>query len=160
MQLADHRKLNSIHRYLTRKGETIAVAESVTSGLLQAALGQSEKASEFYQGGITVYNLGQKHKHLQVEPIHAELHNCVSEKITAEMAQHVCALFNSQWGIGITGYATPVPESGHKLFAFYAIAHHSKIAAKGKLVPGSKDPFTIQLFYVKRIIDTLLEKLR
>ena len=160
MELFDQKKLKQFHRLFTRRKETVAVAESVTSGLLQLALGQVEKASEFYQGGITAYNLGQKYKHLQVEPIHAELHHCVSEQTTTEMALHVCELFNSQWGIGVTGFATPVPESGNKVFAYYAIAHNKKIIAKGKLSPRNIPPPEIQLFYANRILEALAKKLK
>lgn len=159
MELFDAKKLEKIHQALVKRKETVAVAESVTSGLLQVAFSQAEFASEFYQGGITTYNLGQKYKHLQVEPIHAELHNCVSEKVTAEMALHVCELFNSEWGIGVTGYGTPVPESGNKLFAFYAVVHDKKIVAKGKLSPRKGKPFTIQLHYAEKIIDIFQQHL-
>ncbi|HEV7780734.1 MAG TPA: CinA family protein [Chitinophagaceae bacterium] len=156
----DIRQLEKIHHFLKRRQETVSVAESVTSGLLQAALSQAEFASEFYQGGITTYNLGQKYKHLHVEPIHAEMTNCVSEKVTAEMALNVCRLFNSEWGIAVTGYATPVPESGNKVFAFYAIAHGVKIVAKGKLVPEKKKPLQLQLQYVNSILKALAGKLK
>ncbi len=159
MDLFDGKKLEKIHHALVKRKETIAVAESVTSGLLQVAISQAEFAGEFYQGGITTYNLGQKYKHLQVEPIHAQSHNCVSAKVTAEMAFNVCELFNSDWGIGVTGYVTPVPESGNKLFAFYAIVHNKNIIAKGKLSPRKEKPFTIQLHYAKKIIDIFQQHL-
>jgi nicotinamide-nucleotide amidase len=48
-------QIERVRRSLLKRKETIAVAESVTSGLLQAALAQAECASELYQGGITAY---------------------------------------------------------------------------------------------------------
>ena len=160
MELFDLKKLAKVHDTLVRKKETLAVAESVTAGLLQAAIAQAEFASEFYQGGITVYNIGQKVKHLKVEPIHAEQTNCVSEKVTAQMAVEVCELFQSDWGIGITGYATPVKESGNKVFAYYAIAYNKKIVAEGKLSPRKDEPFDMQVKYVKSVLDALIKKLK
>ena len=159
MEIFDLKKLGKIHDALVGKNETLAVAESVTAGLLQAAIAQAEFASEFYQGGISVYNLGQKCRHLKVEPIHAEQTNCVSEKVTAQMAQEVCELFQSDWGIGITGYNTPVEESGSKVFAYYAIAHHKKIVAKGKLAPKKDEPFDLQIHYVKAVLTALAEEI-
>lgn len=156
MELLDDKRLDLLHSRMLRKSETVAVAESVTSGLLQLALAQAEKAAEFYQGGITAYNLGQKYRHLGVEPIHAQDVNCVSEKVAREMALNVCTLFNSDWGIGVTGYATPVPESGQKLFAYYAIAHRNKIVHKGKMIGRNEKPFKVQLGYVTKIIDRFL----
>lgn len=159
LALFELEKLEPIHKGLKRRKETIAVAESVTSGLLQATMAQAEFASEYYQGGITCYNLGQKYKHLKVEPIYADQTNCVSEKVTAEMALNVCELFNSDWGIGVTGYATPVPESGNKLFAYYAIAHKGRIVAKAKLTAKKDEPLNVQLGYVSRIMESLIRKL-
>lgn len=160
MELFETKQLEKIHNALVKKKETIAVAESVTSGLLQVALAQAEAASEFYQGGLTAYNLGQKYKHLQVEPIHAEKVNCVSERVSNEMALNVCELFNSDWGIGITGYATAVPESANKVFAFFSIAHNRKIVAKGKITPAKAEGFDIQLGYVKTILNRLIKELK
>ena len=135
--------------------ETIAVAESVTSGLLQFALSQAENAAEFYQGGITAYNVGQKSRHLIVEPIHALALNSVSEKVAGEMALNVCSLFTSDWGIGITGYASPVPESENKLFAWYAIARHGNIVISKKISPKKNEPFRIQQLYVTDVLKNL-----
>jgi nicotinamide-nucleotide amidase len=159
-RLFDEKRLELIRRSLLKRNETLSVAESVSAGLLQAAISQAESAIEFFQGGITTYNLGQKFKHLKVEPIQAEKVNCVSEKVTAQMALQVNELFGSDWGVAVTGYATPVPESGNNVFAFYAIAHHQKIVAKGKLVPGKDEPFELQLKYVNEILRFLATKLR
>src|SRR3954469_8414198 len=98
--------LQSIGKKLHAKEQTIAISESVTSGLLQFAFSNIKDAEKFYQGGITAYNIGQKYKHLNVETIHAIGVNCVSQKIADEMALNVISLFNSDWGIGITGYAS------------------------------------------------------
>jgi nicotinamide-nucleotide amidase len=153
------KELEKIRQQLKRKQQTIAVAESVTSGLLQAALSQAELASEFFQGGITAYNLGQKYKHLGVEPIYADQCDCVSETVTATMALNVCTQFSSEWGIGVTGYATPVPESRNNVYALYAIAYKGKIVAKGKLMPGKWDAFELQVMYVNSILRVLARKL-
>ena len=157
MEMFNDKRLASIGKKLLKKKETIAVAESVTSGLLQFAFSTMKDASCFYQGGITTFNIGQKFKHLQVDPVHALAVNCVSQKVADEMAQQVCILFKSDWGIGITGYATPEPSSGNKVFAFYAIAYKNKIKAKGKLIPHEADPTDIQLFYANQIMNKLLK---
>jgi PncC family amidohydrolase len=160
MQLINTAKLGSIHNRLVKRGETIAVAESVTTGLLQFALAQAESANEFFQGGITAYNLGQKYRHLKVAPIHAEACNCVSQKISEQMALNVCELFNSEWGIGTTGYATAVPESGDKIFAFFSIAYKGKVIARGKMSPAKDEASAIQKKYVVTIVDRLMKVLK
>src|SRR3954466_4454845 len=97
--------LQSIKTILTNRKEKIAVAESVTAGDIQAAFSLSENALQFFEGGITVYNLQQKVRHLQINAENAKACNCVSEQTAAEMATGVSALFAVDWGISITGYA-------------------------------------------------------
>ncbi|HET6994137.1 MAG TPA: nicotinamide-nucleotide amidohydrolase family protein [Chitinophagaceae bacterium] len=147
--------INPIKDWILSHKETIAVAESVSSGLLQLVLSSADQAMDFYQGGITTYNLGQKSRHLLVDPIHALSHSCVSTKVSAEMALNVCRLFTSNWGIGITGYASPVPESAHKLFAYYAIARNDEVIVSKKINAEQDEPVKVQLFYVENVLKEL-----
>jgi len=149
------RTADKIKEHLVANHETIAVAESVTAGQLQFQLSQAAGAEEFFQGGITTYNIGQKCMHLNVEPIHAKACNCVSERVATEMALNVCSLFRSDWGIGVTGYATPVPESGNKLFCYFAIVHNGKLRHAGKLSPEHSTPANIQRWYAIQVIRLL-----
>lgn len=145
---------------MTAHNHTLAVAESVTSGHLQAALSLAENASQFFQGGITAYNLGQKSRHLKVNPIHAATCNCVSEKIAEEMAIHALSLFSSDWSIGITGYATPVPELGiSELFAFYSIAFRNKIVQSKKIQSTGKGTYEVQVYFTGIVIRDLYQYL-
>src|SRR5689334_22033801 len=155
MELFDKKLLLQIGRYLKRKEETIAVAESVTAGLLQHAFSNIPDATEFFQGGLTAYNVAQKFKHLQVEPIHALAVNCVSPLVAEQMAQQVCCIFGAHWGIGITGYATPVPESDNKLFAYFAITHKEKVRLSGRLRSDGKNPPEVQLYYTQAVMQKL-----
>lgn len=146
---------NAVREGLLGKNKTIATAESVTSGLLQYAFSTIPDASQFFQGGLTAFNLAQKAKHLNVEPIHAQAVNCVSIKVAKEMAMHCCELFLSNWGLGITGYASPVPESDNKCFAYFAIAFEGKIMVSGCLEPKNTEPTKIQEEYVLSMLSEL-----
>jgi len=156
MQLFDKKLLERIGKKLLSKKQTIAVGESVTAGLLQFAFSTIPDAACFFQGGLTAYNIGQKFKHLGVEPLHALSVNCVSQQVATQMSLQSCDLFSSDWGIGITGYASPVPESGNKVFAFYTITYRKKVLAHGKLVPRKSDPPGMQVKYVEKILSKLL----
>jgi PncC family amidohydrolase len=159
--LIDDQLLNSIKDILIERNETIAVAESVTCGILQTAFGSVPDASLFFQGGITTYNLGQKTRHLHINSIHAEACNCVSDTIAKEMAVGSCSLFSSHWGIGITGYATIDPEiKMDQPFAHFAIAHMGKIKKVTCLEHPEANPQLIQYFYVNEIIRSLFNVLR
>jgi PncC family amidohydrolase len=144
-----------IGNILIERQQTIAVAESVTSGHVQVALSAAGDASKFYQGGITAYNLGQKSRHLHVEPIHALACNCVSEQVAYEMALEVCKMFNSDWGMAITGYASKVPESNNELYAYYAITYSENIMQSGRLEAPDGKPPEIQLYYTWELLKYL-----
>ena len=145
---------------LMKKKNTIAVAESVTAGNVQAAFSLAKDAVSFFQGGITVYNIGQKCRHLMVEPTHALECNCVSKKVSDQMAIGVCRLFSADYGIGITGYASPVPEENIKnLFAYISIAKNSRLLLSKKINGQVSDPREVQLFYTGQVIKMLISVL-
>ena len=157
--LFDPAVLRVIGKELQDSKQTIAVSESVTSGLLQFAFSNMQDAEKFYHGGITAYNVGQKYKHLNVEPIHAIGVNCVSQKIADEMALHVAELFNSDWGTGITGYATASEESGNQRFAYYSISFRQAIKHSGILQAPAEAPPAVQLYYVTELLTKLKDLL-
>ena len=144
--------IENIRQVLIANNESIAVAESVSSGLLQTALSTATEALKFFEGGITAYSIEQKCVHLNVNKAHATATNAVSDRVASEMALGVSKLFRTNWGIGVTGYATPVPESEFKLFAFIAISHNNHVVFSKKLETGNHEPLSIQLFYVDEVL--------
>ncbi len=152
--IADNEKnLKLISDFMMRHDETIAVAESVTSGYLQVLLSSSAEASRFYQGGMTTYTLNQKTRQLGIDPLKALANNCVSEELAAQMATGVTHQFSSDWGVAITGYAAPVPEQGiTTLFAFYSFAYKGKTVSTNVLVSGLKDSTEVQQYYSTLVI--------
>jgi len=103
---------------------TLAVAESLTCGQLQAAIGAISGASEFFLGGLTAYSIDQKVRHLGVDRAAAGAVNAVSAEIAGQMARGACALFGSDLALATTGYAEPAPDRGVTApVAFWALAH-------------------------------------
>ena len=148
--------ISAIRDYMISNGQTVAVAESVTSGHLQAALSLASEASKFFHGGITAYNLGQKARHLHVNPIHATSCNSVSEAVADEMALNTLTLFSSDWSVGITGYASPMPDLGiHTLFAFYSIAFRREIVQRGKLESVKETAYDVQVDFANQALTQL-----
>ncbi|MBL9187630.1 MAG: CinA family protein [Opitutaceae bacterium] len=86
---------------------TLAAAESMTCGRVQARVGEISGASDFFLGGITAYTLDQKVTHLGVNRAAARKVNCVSAAVAEEMARGACALFGSDLSVATTGYAEP-----------------------------------------------------
>jgi nicotinamide-nucleotide amidase len=146
--------INTIKNILVKKNQTLAVAESVTAGHLQAALSLADGATLFFQGGITAYNLGQKARHLKVNPIQAESCNCVSEKVTQQMSLQALKLFACEWAIAITGYAATVPEIGiNDLFAFISIAYRDQVVISKKITAPKQSIFDCQVYFAQQTLD-------
>jgi nicotinamide-nucleotide amidase len=143
--------IQRVGKQLIRRQQSIAVAESVTGGLLQFAFSGVVNAAKCYQGGVTAYNISHKCRLLDVEPHHAIAVNCVSGEVAKTMALNVAKLFDSDWGIAITGYATPVPESQQQIFAFYSISFRDQLMKEGKLIPQGNTPAEIQTGYVNEV---------
>lgn len=155
------RYLSKVRGYCLEHAYTIATAESVTSGLIQAMLSQAKDAQLFFQGGITVYNNGQKTRHLDIEPINALNCDGVSEDIAVALSLSVSNKFCSQIGIGITGYASPVPERGIlDLYAYMAISRNGTILVKKRMRSTKTDPPGVQLDYAYQTIKALANALK
>lgn len=110
---------------------TLAVAESLTCGQIQARIGATTGASEYFLGGMTAYTLEQKVRHLGVDRLAAKRVNAVSAEVAEQMARGACVLFGSDLGLATTGYAEPSPKDGvMDPFAWWAVAQRRR----GRLV--------------------------
>ena len=102
---------------------TLAVAESLTCGNVQAYIGRISGASEFFLGCITAYTLEQKVKLLGVNRDEAEKVNCVSAEIVEQMARGAANSFGADLALATTGYAEPSDEHDVAVpFAWWALA--------------------------------------
>lgn len=102
---------------------TLAVAESVTVGRLQARIGAISGASDFFLGGITAYTLDEKVRHLGIDRPEADAVNSVSAGVAEQMARGACRLFGSDLGAATTGYAEAFPAQRIDApFAWWALA--------------------------------------
>jgi nicotinamide-nucleotide amidase len=122
---------------------TLAVAESLTCGHLQAQIGAVPGASEYFLGGITAYTLDQKVRHLGVNRAHARMVDCVSQRVAVEMAQGTCELFGADLGLATTGYAQPNVAAGVTVpMAWWALCHRRRggrmqVVSEMVTVPGA-----------------------
>ncbi len=115
---------------------TLAVAESLTGGRVQAAITAVSGASGFFLGGITAYSLDQKVALLGVKRAPAAKVNAVSAEVAAQMARGAASAFGAGLAVATTGYAEPSPAHGvDEPFAFWAIAHRVS-ARRWRVVTG------------------------
>lgn len=102
---------------------TLAVAESLTCGNVQAHIGRVSGASEFFLGGITTYTLEQKARHLGVDLTAAKSVNGVSAEVAEQMARGAATLFGADIALATTGYAEISGEHDVTVpFAWWALA--------------------------------------
>ncbi len=102
---------------------TVAVAESLTAGHLQARIAAVSGASRYFLGGVTAYTIEQKAALLGVDRRAAKRVDGVSADIAEQMAIGACRLFGADFGVATTGYAEPAPGVGvASPFAWWAVA--------------------------------------
>lgn len=94
-------------RLLEERGQTIAVAESLTAGMVGSRFGGIPGASKVFLGGFITYNAGQKQGLLGVDPSALAEHGEVSEQVATQMASGAKVRAGSTWAISLTGVAGP-----------------------------------------------------
>ena len=98
---------NTVVAALKNRGETVAVAESITAGGLGHALTYTPGASEVFLGGIIAYSNDVKINFLGVDSALIEEYSVVSEEVANAMADGAREKFGTTWGIATTGIAGP-----------------------------------------------------
>ena len=101
-------------KQLRKLNKTVAVAESITGGLLAAALTDVPGASEVFLGGIVTYSDSAKTKFLEVPRRVLNKESAVSETVAITMAESIRTQFKSNFGIATTGVAGPGKAYGQK----------------------------------------------
>lgn len=96
-----------IGRLLIERQQTIAVAESLTAGMLGARFAGVPGASQWFNGGLLTYNNEQKHNLLGVETWTLADHGAVSEAVAMQMALGARSKTKSTYAVSLTGYAGP-----------------------------------------------------
>jgi nicotinamide-nucleotide amidase len=94
------------------RGVSIAVAESLTGGLVCAQLVAVPGASLVFRGGVVAYATEVKSTVLDVDPHLLDVSGPVSSEVALAMASGVRARLGSSLGIATTGVAGPDPHGG------------------------------------------------
>jgi nicotinamide-nucleotide amidase len=115
--------LGAVHHQLARAGQTVAVAESLTGGLIAAALTRRPGASTVFRGAVVAYHDDVKEHLVGVGADLLAREGAVSPDVASELAAGARTTFGADWGIGATGVAGPDPVGRIKAgTAFVAVA--------------------------------------
>ena len=92
---------------MRKAGQTLAVAESCTGGLLAQRITSVSGSSEYFRLGVVPYSNDAKKTILKISPQVLRKFGAVSEQVAIAMAQRVRRLADADWGIAVTGIAGP-----------------------------------------------------
>lgn len=126
---------------LAPRGLTIAVAESLTGGLVVAELVSVPGASAVLRGGVVAYATDLKHSLLGVDRELLDRVGAVDGEVARQMAAGVRErLAPADLGLATTGVAGPDPQDGHAPGdVWLALATASGIVAEHLELTGDRD---------------------
>ncbi|MGW7067996.1 CinA family protein [Streptomyces sp. NPDC054855] len=126
-------------RLLQARGETLAVAESLTGGLVAAEVTAVPGASRVFRGSVTAYATELKHEVLGVDGTLLAERGAVDAEVALQMAAGVRKVMGADWGIATTGVAGPEPQDGQAVgTVFVAVAGPVSLdAGPGSAVGGA-----------------------
>ena len=92
---------------LVQRGLTLAVAESLTGGLVCDRITDISGSSRYFLGGVTAYANEVKMTVLGVSPETLDDHGAVSAETVLQMARGVRTALGADFGISTSGIAGP-----------------------------------------------------
>lgn len=101
-----------VHQALLARRETVAVAESLTAGLVAAALTEPAGASATFRGGLVVYATDLKATLAGVSEALLADQGPVSPDVASALAAGVQERLAASYGLGVTGVAGPTRQHG------------------------------------------------
>jgi nicotinamide-nucleotide amidase len=113
-------ELGQLHARLRACEGTVAVAESLTGGLLSAALTEVPGSSVGFRGGLVVYATDLKASLAGVDEELLRERGAVDPDVAVALARGVRQRLGATYGIGVTGVAGPDPQDGKPVGLVYA----------------------------------------
>jgi nicotinamide-nucleotide amidase len=146
---------------LKARGETIAIAESSTGGLISAALLSVGGASVYFRGGSVIYTAYARSGFLDIpNPLPAPIERASTEPYALLLANTVRARLDATWGLGETGATGPTgnrygDKAGHTCIALTGPGFSRAIT----LETGSADRVANMRAFSDRALQLLAEAL-
>ncbi|HYN94909.1 MAG TPA: CinA family protein [Pilimelia sp.] len=125
---------------LAERGQTLAVAESLTGGLLSANIVEIAGVSAVFRGGLVVYATELKSSLAGVPADLLDARGPVDPDVAAAMARGARAACGADWGVATTGVAGPEPQGGKPVGTVYvAVAGPGGDAVRRLALAGNRE---------------------
>jgi len=146
-------------RLLTLAGRTVATAESLTGGLVAAALTDVPGSSNAFRGGVVAYATELKAGLLGVDAGLLAAHGPVYPPVAVAMADGVRDRLDATIGLATTGVAGPGPQDGHPAGTVHiAVSLAGDAVVRTMALPGNRDE--VRRLAVEGVLGLLLGRLR
>jgi competence/damage-inducible protein CinA C-terminal domain len=143
---------------LTAAGQTVAVAESLTGGLVTAALTDIAGASVVVRGGVVAYASDLKAQMLGVDEMLLAQVGAVDADVAEQMASGVRSLMGATYGLATTGVAGPDQVDGKPVGTVY-VAVVGPGSSRVKALSLSGDRGDVRAQSVLAVLALLAEEL-
>jgi nicotinamide-nucleotide amidase len=139
---------------LEQRGMSLAVAESMTGGMVAARIVDVPGSSDWFRGGVVAYDSEVKFDVLDVRrgPV-------VSAEAAEQMADGVRRLLKADVGVSVTGVAGPAEQEGQPVgTAFFGFALGESVESV-EMRLGGNDRVRIRQFATISLMDQLRQRL-
>lgn len=143
---------------LTASGRTVAVAESLTGGLVTAALTGVAGASAVVRGGVLAYATDLKAQVLGVDEALLARVGAVDGDVAEQMARGVRSLMGATYGLATTGVAGPDQAEGKAVGTVY-VAVAGPVSARVRALSLSGDRGEVRVQSVLAVLALLAEEI-
>ena len=124
---------------LVATGRTVATAESLTGGLVCAALTDVPGASAVVRGAVVAYATELTAQVLGVEADLLATGGAVQAEVARQMATGVRRVLGAEVGVATTGVAGPDPQDGHPVgTVFVAVAADGRVLVRELALAGDR----------------------
>jgi nicotinamide-nucleotide amidase len=144
---------------LTARSRTVATAESLTGGLVSAALTGVPGASVVVRGGVVAYSTDVKASVLGVDADLLARAGAVDASVAEQMAAGVRARLAADYGLATTGVAGPDPAEGKPVGrVFVAVAGPTTSRVRALELTGGREAIRAQaVLAVLRLLGEMLD---
>ena len=144
---------------LVARGETIAVAESSTGGLISASLLAVPGASAYFLGGAVVYTRDARRILMDIPDEAMKGIRSASERYAELLASQIHQRFSTVWGLSETGATGPTGNRYGDAAGHCCIAVTGPQSAAITLETGSSDRLANMHVFASTALNLLLENL-